>query len=160
MFGFPVPTCCGETQQENGWRESWAEFYGENRLTWILKQAEAKQGKDSELRSLVERIVVEVVPRLLGDGHVTAPDGGPIQPVIVHGDLWSGNKGRGVLSDDGGVEEVVFDPSACYAHSEFEFGIMGMFGGFGAAFNKAYWEVKPEDEPVGEWEDRRQLYEL
>jgi len=79
---------------------------------------------------------------------------------VVHGDLWSGNRGKGTIGSDGGIEEVVFDPSACYAHSEFEFGIMGMFGGFGGSFNKDYWSVKGKDEPVGEWEDRRVLYEL
>lgn len=31
VFGFPLPTCCGSTVQENGWCESWAEFYGERR---------------------------------------------------------------------------------------------------------------------------------
>lgn len=67
--------------------------------------------------------------------------------------------GRGSIGD-GPVEEVVFDSSAAWAHSEFEFGIMGMFGGFGASFNKEYWKYKPKDEPVEEWEDRVQLYEL
>ncbi|KAG4419932.1 hypothetical protein IFR04_006969 [Cadophora malorum] len=117
MFGFPVPTCCGETVQDNTFKKSWADFYAENRLRHILR-------------------------------------------FVVHGDLWSGNRGNGTIGSDGGIEEVVFDPSACYAHSEFEFGIMGMFGGFGGSFNKDYWSVKGKDEPVGEWEDRRVLYEL
>ncbi len=80
--------------------------------------------------------------------------------MVVHGDLWSGNRGRGTIGADGGVEDVIFDPSSCYAHSEYEFGIMGMFGGFGSSFNAAYWKVKPRDHPVEEWEDRQQLYEL
>jgi hypothetical protein len=67
--------------------------------------------------------------------------------------------GRGSIGG-GPVEEVVFDPSAAWAHSEFEFGIMGMFGGFGGSLNKEYWKYKPKDEPVEEWEDRVQLYEL
>lgn len=31
-----------------------------------------------------------------------------------------------------GVEEICFDPSRVYAHSEYEFAIMRMFGGFQA----------------------------
>ena len=31
MFGFPVPTCCGSTEQENDFTESWAEFYAHHR---------------------------------------------------------------------------------------------------------------------------------
>ncbi|KAK0122259.1 hypothetical protein ONS95_010509 [Cadophora gregata] len=37
MFGFPVPTCCGETVQDNSYKGSWAEFYAENRLRHILR---------------------------------------------------------------------------------------------------------------------------
>ncbi|PVH82904.1 hypothetical protein DL98DRAFT_126458 [Cadophora sp. DSE1049] len=183
MFGFPVPTCwyilgkpvffyfslsresgfsrnIGETAQDNSFKESWADFYAENRLRHILTCAEKNQGRDSTLSQLVETTASVVVPRLLCDGHLTSPDGSAIVPAVVHGDLWSGNRGKGTIGPDGGVEEVVFDPSACYAHSEYEFGIMGMFGGFGGAFNKEYWNVKGKDEPVGEWEDRRELYEL
>ncbi|KAL2066523.1 hypothetical protein VTL71DRAFT_2594 [Oculimacula yallundae] len=159
VFGFPVPTCCGETVQDNSFKESWADFYAECRLRHILKCAETNQGTDSSLSQLVSKTISQVVPRLLRDGHLTSPDGSPITPVVVHGDLWSGNHGNGTIGT-GDIEEVVFDPSACYAHSEFEFGIMGMFGGFGEAFNKRYWSVKAKDEPVGEWEDRRSLYEL
>ena len=57
-------------------------------------------------------------------------------------------------------EEVVFDPSACYAHSEFELGIMKMFGGFGGGFLSEYHKLVPKTEPVNEYEDRVQLYEL
>lgn len=48
-------------------------------------------------------------------------------PVVIHGDLWSGNKGKGVIGGEGAVEEVVFDPSAVWGHSEYELGIMNMF---------------------------------
>jgi len=159
MFGFPVPTCCGDTQQDNAYQKSWADFYAHNRLRHILSQAERNNGKDSTLSTLVHQTAAEIVPRLLRDGHLTSPSGGPIIPVVVHGDLWSGNHGRGTIGN-GGVEEVVFDPSSCYAHSEYEFGIMRMFGGFGPGFERQYHGVKGKDEPVGEWEDRVLLYEL
>ncbi|CZS99886.1 related to fructosamine-3-kinase [Rhynchosporium graminicola] len=159
MFGFPVPTCCGDTVQNNSYRESWADFYADCRLRHILRCAEKKQGSDASLSQLVSKTASQVVPRLLRDGHLTSPDGSPIVPVLVHGDLWSGNHGKGTIGT-GEVEEVIFDPSACYAHSEFEFGIMGMFGGFEEKFNRDYWRVKGKDEPVDEWDDRRSLYEL
>ena len=62
--------------------------------------------------------------------------------------------------DQGVVEEVVYDPSACYAHSEYELGIMRMFGGFGAGFVREYHELVPKTEPVEEYEDRVRLYEV
>lgn len=98
------------------------------------------------------------MPRLLRDGHLKSHDGGPILPVVVHGDLWSGNHGRGSIGD-GPVEEVVYDPSSTYAHSEFEMGIMKMFGGFSSVM-KEYHQLKPKDLPTEEYDDRVELYEL
>ncbi|KAL8792664.1 MAG: hypothetical protein Q9195_004724 [Heterodermia aff. obscurata] len=158
VFGFPVKTCCGNTEQDNTWTESWAEFYTERRLRTILKQAEQNNGKDASLRATVEKVAQEVVPRLIGDDRLNG--GAGVTPVAVHGDLWSGNKGRGRIGGQGAVEDVVFDPSSCYAHNEYELGIMKMFGGFGRAFLQEYHSICPKTEPVEEYEDRVALYEL
>lgn len=165
MFGFPVPTFCGDVKQPNRYRESWAEFYAEERLLNVLKESERRNGKDKALRDMVEDTAGKVVPRLLGDGHLgfrKDGEGEHVVPVVVHGDLWSGNVGSGRISgekdDDGGGK--VFDPSACYAHSEFELGIMNMFGGFGAKFFDEYHRIVPKTEPVEEYPDRVRLYEL
>ena len=181
QFGFPVPSklekknfaqlsslflkvvgiiaCCGDTEQPNDYTESWADFYAQHRLLAILKKSERTNGKDPSLRSLVETLVEEIVPRLIGDKHLNHGKG--VTPVVVHGDLWSGNKGRGRIGGGTGViEDVVFDPSACYAHSEYELGIMRMFGGFSGSFLKEYHQLCPKTEPVDEYEDRVSLYEL
>ncbi|PLB39158.1 putative fructosamine-3-kinase [Aspergillus candidus] len=163
-FGFPVPTFCGDTRQGNTFHDSWAEFYAEERLMSVLRVSEERNGRgDRELRGMVERTAQEVVPALLGDGHLGGEAG--VEPVVVHGDLWSGNADWGVIvggsgDDGGGGGDVVYDPSACYAHSEFELGIMRMFGGFGSGFFEEYHRVVPRTEPVGEYDDRVSLYEL
>jgi fructosamine-3-kinase len=90
----------------------------------ILSAAEKNNGADRDLERLVDVVREKVVPRLLGDEHLRdGRSGEGITPVVVHGDLWSGNHGRGTIGE-GGVEEVVFDPSCAWAHSEFEFGIV------------------------------------
>lgn len=155
MFGFPVATCCGETVQDNSWKSSWADFYAENRLRSILRSAVNNNGSDTALSKAVEATVTKVVPRLIGDANVQC-----IQPVIIHGDLWSGNHSRGQMGGKGGTEEVVFDPSAVYGHSEYELGMMRMFGGFGTNFWKEYETLIPKMEPKEEFEDRLALYEL
>ncbi|KAL8719108.1 MAG: hypothetical protein Q9225_003843 [Loekoesia sp. 1 TL-2023] len=157
-FGFPEMTCCGDTAQPNEYRESWADFYSQNRLLAILDKCEQNNGRDAELRSLVDKTVKEVVPRLIGDDHLN--DGKGVTPVVVHGDLWSGNKGKGRIGGKGAVEDVVFDPSAVYGHSEYELGIMNMFGGFGKSFFDEYHEICPKTPPVEEYHDRVKLYEL
>lgn len=158
MFGFPVTTCCGDTPQDNSFKDSWAEFYAENRLRFILRQADKSGSVDQELRTLVETTASTVVPRLLRDGHLN--NGKGVAPVVVHGDLWSGNASVGTIGTSDSPEDVVYDSSACYAHNEFELGIMKMFGGFGPSFLKEYHEFCPKTEPVEEYEDRVKLYEL
>lgn len=141
--------------QDNAYRETWADFFADNRLRSILRAGVARNGEDGELSGAVERVASEVVPRLLGEGHLKG-----VMPVVVHGDLWSGNHGRGRIAGREGVEEVVFDPSCVYGHSEYELGIMRMFGGFGSAIWKEYGELVPKSQPVDEFEDRVALYEL
>lgn len=70
MFGFPVTTCCGDTPQDNSYKESWANFYAENRLMFIVRHAEQGGRKDNDLRKLVEQTATRVVPRLIGDNHL------------------------------------------------------------------------------------------
>ncbi|KAL1613246.1 hypothetical protein SLS60_001478 [Paraconiothyrium brasiliense] len=159
VFGFPVTTCCGDTPQDNSFKQSWADFYANNRLRFILRRAEKSNNVDKELHTLVETTASKVVPRLLGDDHLN--NGKGVTPVVVHGDLWSGNASVGTIgSDSGAPEDVVYDSSACYAHNEFELGIMKMFGGFGGSFLKEYHDLCPKTEPVDEYEDRVKLYEL
>ncbi|KAI0407105.1 fructosamine kinase [Xylaria palmicola] len=155
MYGFPVVTCCGSSPQRNDWKASWADFYAKNRLGAILDRGIENNGPDAELQKAVTKTVEVIVPRLLADDHLKG-----VQPVVVHGDLWSGNHGRGRIAGKGGVEEVAFDPSCVYGHSEYELGIMRMFGGFGSNFWKEYENLVPKAEPREEWDDRIALYEL
>lgn len=168
IFGFPVPTFCGDTKQPNRFRESWPDFYADERLMTILETSEKRNGKDPALRNLVEKTAKTVVPALLADGHLGYDkdgNGQGIVPVVVHGDLWSGNAGHGRIvrsgrKEDEKVGEIVYDPSSCYAHNEYELGIMRMFGGFGSTFFKEYHRIVPKTEPVEEYDDRVRLYEL
>jgi len=158
-FGFRVPTACGSTIQPNTFRPSWPDFYIHNRLLPILALSESRHGSDPPLRALVQRTCDVVVPRLLSASHING--GRPITPVLVHGDLWSGNHGLASLSGPTGpVEDVIFDPSAVHAHSEYELGIMRMFGGFGKLFWTEYHAQCPIMEPRDEFEDRVKLYQL
>ncbi|KAJ5443765.1 uncharacterized protein N7458_007637 [Penicillium daleae] len=106
-YGFPVPTFCGDTRQANKFYDSWAEFYANERLLSILASSERRNGRDAGLRDLVEKTANIVVPRLLADDHLgynTQGEGEGIQPVVVHGDLWSGNVDRGRIVGDSSGE--------------------------------------------------------
>lgn len=161
QFGFPYSTSCGSTLQSNPYTSSWADFYANHRLRFINSQSELRNGKDAELTDLIEKTAAKITPRLLRQGHLGGSKG--IVPVVVHGDLWSGNHGKAKIGGNGmqgPIEDVVFDSSAVYGHSEYEFGIMKMFGGFSGKFWEQYHGIKEKDEPVEEFEDRVSLYEL
>ena len=115
-------------------------------------------GADKELNNLIEKTVTTIVPRLIGDDHLNGGKG--VTPVTTHGDLWSGNASHGTIGGADGSQDVVYDPSACYAHNEYDLGIMKMFGGFGTSFFKEYHSLCPKTEPTNEYDDRIALYEL
>lgn len=188
-FGFPVTTCCGDTPQDNSYVNTWADFFAEKRLRSVMNRCEMRNGRDEEVGGLVDLVVRDVVPRLLGDEYDVNDDeydgdaGGKeetgerkkkkkkkreITPVVVHGDLWAGNKCQAAITSkegrgEGLEEEVIFDPSASYAHSEYEWGIMKLFGGFDdedGEFEREYWGKIKKLEPVEEFDDRVELYTL
>ncbi|KAI1357725.1 fructosamine kinase [Xylaria arbuscula] len=158
QFGWHRSTYCGMTKQNNDFRASWDKFYRENRLLTILRQIEERHGSNEELGAAMEPITGIVVPRLLRNGHLGGRRG--IQPVLIHGDLWHGNKAYGANPAWENPEWVLFDPSSCYCHSEYEIGIMRRFGGFSATFYHEYHQLLPKTEPKHEYEDRIALYQL
>ena len=158
MFGFPIRTYCGPNPQKNDWTASWSHFYAENRLRHICRLTEENHGTDEELTELLEKLIEIVVPRLLGDGKLGGKAG--IKPVLIHGDLWEGNRSKGKFDYRDGIEPVTYDPSCSYAHSEFELCLMRMFGGFSAGFFNEYHHLVPKTEPKKEYDDRMELYEL
>lgn len=158
MFGFPITTSAGRTRQDDTFRRSWAKLYADNRLRTISNLIEQTHGTDQELRMWIERTATDIVPKPLGNGHRGGKRG--ISPVLVHGDVWSGNKARGRVGGKGGIEDVAFDASCCYAHSEYELGLTRMLGGFPAGFFSEYHRLIPKTSPQNEHEDRMKLYQL
>jgi protein-ribulosamine 3-kinase len=88
-FGFHVPTCCGSTKMPNVWETSWAQFFAKHRLQAILDDDRRRNGADAEIEELGRQCVEQVAPRLLG---ALETDGNRIQPVLVHGDLYTSYK--------------------------------------------------------------------
>lgn len=154
-----MTTHAGPPAQDNSWTASWPRFFAHNRLRNLAKYIERKQPGDADLVAMVDKVASVVVPRLLGNGHLGGKAG--IKPVLVHGDLWSGNKARGVIEGRGeGVDEYAFDSPCSYAHSEYDLAPMRMFGGFSTGFFSEYHNLVPRTHPVEEYDDRMELYQL
>ncbi|KAI0094296.1 fructosamine kinase PKL/CAK/FruK [Irpex rosettiformis] len=145
-FGFAVPTFCGRTKQNNGWYNSWEECF-DALIGGLLDKLKATGGY-SELCNEGEQVRKRVIPALLGSV--------VIEPVLLHGDLWSGNVG--VDTDTG--EPVIYDPSAYFGHNEADLAIARIFGGIPKSFFTAYHQYLPKTEPGDQYELRGDLYEL
>ncbi|KAJ3995541.1 fructosamine kinase [Lentinula boryana] len=145
-FGFKVPTYCGATRMKNGWYDSWEECY--NEMIGDLLEILEKRGRYQELCTKGESIRKEVIPKLLGPLRV--------EPVLLHGDLWSGNVGV----DSATGEPVIFDPSSFFGHNEADLAIARIFGGFPPSFFGEYHKHLPKAKPESHYELRGHLYEL
>lgn len=149
---------CGSTPQSNSWCDSWARFFAEHRIHPIGGITEENHGTDVELTTLVERLLVCVIPKLLGSGHLGGKQ--VIEPVLIHGDLWEGSRSKGRFSGREGLKYVTFDLAFCYVHSEFELGLMRMVGGFSAGCFNEYHHLLSETNPKNEYDDIMKLCEL
>jgi protein-ribulosamine 3-kinase len=136
-FGFPVPSYCGATRQDNRECATWLEFYRDRRLATLVGALQLGAADRSRYQHLFDRL-----PDLL-------PRASP--PALIHGDLWSGN----VLATARGPALV--DPACAFADREMEFGIATLFGGLSARALAAYDEAWPL--PAG-WRERNPLYQL
>lgn len=136
-FGFPSPSYCGATRQDNRECDTWLEFYRDRRLAALVGALRLGAAD----RNLYQRLF-DGLPDLL-------PRESP--PALIHGDLWSGN----VLATGRGPALV--DPACAFADREMEFGMATLFGGLSARAMAAYEEAWPL--PAG-WRERNPLYQL
>ena len=147
QFGFDVISFCGTTALDNTWNNSWSSFWKNQRMKPLLAQV---KGQDEELDTLGQ----ELCSRL---DHWLGPDVlSSVTPVLLHGDLWSGN--WSVRNDT--HQPFIFDPASYYGHYEAEFGIMKMFGGFGKDFFDAYNQATDLTIQEEGTEERLIIYEL
>lgn len=141
-YGFAQDNFIGTTPQPNAWKNSWIDFWREQRLGFQLQLA-ASKGCESVVLSLGEKLL-DALPTFF-ESYLP-------QPSLLHGDLWSGNH---AFTEHGAP--AIFDPAAYYGDRECDLAMTELFGGFPAAFYAAYRTSWPLDEGYA-W--RRDLYNL
>ena len=140
-FGFYNDNYCGATLQNNTWTKNWIEFFRDKRLGFLLSLIQNERPLPGSELKIYEKLLYKI-PQLIPEDS---------KPVIIHGDLWSGNY---MNTNDG---PALIDPASYYADREMEFAIMTMFGGFSSRFYSAYNEVNPLP---SDWRERNKLYQL
>ena len=142
VFGLDHDNFIGSLPQCNEPAESWAEFYGTQRIGAQLRLARDQGRAPDRLVRALEALIARL-PELVGD---------PEPPARLHGDLWSGN-----LHRTANGEPALIDPAVYGGHREIDLAMMRLFGGFSErvfdAYNASY--------PLAQgYEDRRALYQL
>ncbi len=142
-FGFEHDTLIGGLRQPNPWTPSWLDFFRNQRLLYMAREAQDAGRLPARLMSRIEALAGRL------DRWIEEPE----RPSLVHGDMWTGN----VLCRGGRIAAFI-DPAISYADAEIELAFGTLFGTFGAPFFESYQRRRPLR--PGFFEQRRDLYNL
>ncbi|HBO59973.1 MAG TPA: fructosamine kinase [Alphaproteobacteria bacterium] len=127
QYGFDFDTLYRGAIQPNKKNGKWTDFFAQNRLLFMARQALDTGYLTSETMGRIEK--------LAGQLHRWLDE--PERPSLIHGDIWSSS----VLCRHGRVKAFV-DPAICFADSEFEFAFCGVQG-LSKRFYAVYNEIRP-----------------
>lgn len=141
-YGMEFDTTIGPFLQPNTQSDSWVEFYANQRVLYMgreaLKDGSLRQTHYAKLEKLCEKL-----PSLIPDGPKAS---------LLHGDIWGGN----VLCHNN--ELYLIDPALYYGHNEVELAFIMMFDTFGKKFFDAYNEIVPIEKEFFEY--RYMIYQI
>lgn len=139
-FGWEQDNFIGSLPQGNSPDDDWSRFYLQQRLLPQLRRAVDSGFLD-----------VRDVPGETRMQSVLEDTLGPVEPALLHGDLWNGN----FLISETGVPYLI-DPAVYYGHHEADLAMTRLFGGFSDPFYAAYHEILP---PATGYEERQDIYQ-
>ncbi len=141
-YGLERDTLIGGLHQPNTQTNAWLEFFRDQRLFAMGRQA-VKVGRMGEKTYGRLETFAGKLSDLLEEGPAS----------LLHGDVWSAN----VLSKGAHITGFV-DPAVYYGHAEIELAFITMFSTFGEPFFRRYNEHRPI--APGFFETRRDIYNL
>lgn len=127
-FGFTFDTVIGGLPQPNSFSANWLNFFAEQRLLFMAKQAYDAGNLPRKLLPILEKLAGRLSHWLDEPSHAS----------LVHGDIWSGN----VLAENGRITGLI-DPAIYYADAEIELSFITLFSTFGQTFFSRYAEHRP-----------------
>lgn len=142
-FGLERDTLIGSLDQPNPPTARWRDFFRDQRLLHMARQALDEGALPAALFDRIERLAARL------DAWLEEP----AYPALIHGDMWGGN----VLTRSGRIAGFV-DPAIYHADPEIELAFTTLFGTFGDSFFARYAEHRPL--APGFFELRRDLYNL
>ncbi|MEC7378021.1 MAG: fructosamine kinase family protein [Pseudomonadota bacterium] len=140
-YGWGRYNYIGLAPQPNRWCDNWGEFFVKDRLGYQVSRV-----RDAGQRSGFEQLLTRH-----GDALMDWLNSVCDHPSQLHGDLWNGN----VLFDDRGP--WLIDPAVYCGDREADIAMTEMFGGFDAAFYRAYDRQYPR---TPQYAIKRDVYNL
>ena len=140
-FGGDQDNYIGMTKQINGIYHDGATFYREQRIVYLQEKARSLGLLPIHFDKHIDAICAKM--------EQFCPEE---SPVVVHGDLWSGNWSF-VVSDDGTPQSCIFDPAAYCGYRESDLAMMRLFGSLSSRF----WDVYTTELPIQDGYERREL---
>lgn len=144
QFGFDTDTLIGGLHQPNPWTGSWLDFFRDQRLLRMAREALEAGRLPGPTMARVESLAGRLEQWIDADA---------ASPSLIHGDVWGGN----VLIDGDRVAAFI-DPAIYHADPEIELAFTTLFSTFSPAFYDRYAEHRPIAD--GFFEQRRDLYNL
>lgn len=141
QFGLDHDNYMGSLYQHNNLHDDWTEFFIVERLERQVKLAREDGNLGRSDVSGFERLyrrLDEIFP--------------PVEPSLIHGDLWSGN-----FMTDATGHACLIDPAVYFGHPEIDIAMSTLFGGFSGRFYEAYNRHNPLEKG---WRDRLDIYNL
>jgi len=132
-YGWHCNYAFGPVAIANEWADDWPQFWGERRLRHRIDALPAGIGRR------IDRLTTD-----LGNRLPARP-----RPVLLHGDLWTGN----VLVSRGSVSGLI-DPACYYGDREVDLAMLQLFGRPPPEFYAAYEALEPG------YQSRVGLYQL
>ncbi|MEK9575005.1 MAG: fructosamine kinase family protein [Gammaproteobacteria bacterium] len=141
-FGFIFDNKIGSTPQKNATNKNiknWADFYWSYRIKFQIDLAKKNNLLELEQYNNLMNLKDSIYRKLDIQ----------IRPTLLHGDLWSGNY---IATSSG---PYFIDTASYYGHSEADFALTYMFGGFSKEFYQSYEKRSPFEE---NHEERKPIY--
>ncbi len=121
-FGLDHDNYIGSLNQSNLKHAKWTDFFREERLMPLVKQARDSGQFGADTVNAFDRFYIKLEEIFPEEA-----------PSLIHGDLWSGNF---MVNEEGNA--VIIDPAVYYGFREMDLGMSKLFGGFDPQFYSSY----------------------
>jgi len=142
QFGYKYDTTIGPYHQPNTLKNTWLEFFRDQRLLYMAEQT-YKEGKlPSNTLDKIQKLSTKL------ENYIDEPN----HPSFLHGDIWSGN----VMCKNN--LPILIDPAIYNGHYEMELAFINLFNTFGDEFFDAYNSYKKIDSEF--FNSKQHIYNL